>query len=320
MLAQIFRDTGITVADINDPEFRLPIQTFWTVFDNVVDIFGEDWFLNFPILWSHELQMEVGLAMRLAPNFGEALDLVTTYWLPRWPIGEIISTNMVAERHLTISPVFEMKEKTWAVALSVLALNFAAMQKSVMADARFPQTIRYEFGFERPPYADRLSQLIDAELIWEQPGSKLIVPNDMLKVPSVLANKKQLDNLLEVIGKSGAPEVSASRSTGDDVSMLLDAVERGQATSDQIAKQLGLSKRSLERRLMDEGTSFREISTASLKKRISILLLVPGNNAETIAYQLGYHDGSSIMRACKRWFGKPLSEVRAELKNSVKHS
>lgn len=319
MLVSIFRGTSFSVEDIDDPDFQLPIQDFWTIFDNVGDMFGEGWFLNFPILWSQELQTEVGLAMRLAPNLGAALDLVKTYWLPRWPIGSIELVRTPIALHIVVKPTYKMKKETWAAALSILALNFFTMQKAAIVDPKGSRRIGYQFSFAPTAYAERLSELIEGEVSWEQAANRLVIPNDLLKARSVLANNKQLDILLSAIENSGdqVADMPAHASIKGDVVALLDAVEQGQAKPEDIARQLGVSKRSLERRLMEEGTSFRELSAASLKKRMSALLVLPGSNAETIAFQLGYHDGSSVMRACKRWFGKPMSQVRKDLRASA---
>lgn len=70
---------------------------------------------------------------------------------------------------------------------------------------------------------------------------------------------------------------------------------------EQVAKQFPLSNRTIQRKLTDEGTSFRKI-TNSIKKELS-KYLVKGKFLKTqdISLMLGYLEPSAYLHAVNKW-------------------
>jgi AraC-like DNA-binding protein len=70
-----------------------------------------------------------------------------------------------------------------------------------------------------------------------------------------------------------------------------------------LAGALGMSVRTLQRALRDEGTSWTRLVDEA--RRCALLrLLKEGHSLEAAAQRLGYHDASSVSRAARRWFGE----------------
>ena len=72
---------------------------------------------------------------------------------------------------------------------------------------------------------------------------------------------------------------------------------------DKVADHIGVSSRTLQRRLNNEGTTFQQVSDRWLKAKAQKYLLVDKLNVKNTAYYLGYSDESNFRRAFKRWFG-----------------
>ncbi|MDM0113744.1 AraC family transcriptional regulator ligand-binding domain-containing protein [Variovorax sp. J22R133] len=79
---------------------------------------------------------------------------------------------------------------------------------------------------------------------------------------------------------------------------------------DEIAKHLGVSRRTVMRRLIQEGSSFSALVDASRKQRLLRRMAdrPPTRDARPltlgeIAEDLGYADGAVLSRAVQRWFG-----------------
>lgn len=68
-----------------------------------------------------------------------------------------------------------------------------------------------------------------------------------------------------------------------------------------VAGVLGLSARTLRRRLAAEQCSFQSVLDEALQR--AALVLLEHNTVEDAAAQLGYSDGSAFRRAHRRWFG-----------------
>ena len=81
-----------------------------------------------------------------------------------------------------------------------------------------------------------------------------------------------------------------------------------------VAKKLGMSERTLARRLKEEGVTFIEI-VQQLKAALARYYLEEETMPiSKIAWLLGFEEPSSFSHACKRWTGKTPRELRgAEL-------
>lgn len=80
-----------------------------------------------------------------------------------------------------------------------------------------------------------------------------------------------------------------------------------------VAKELGMSVRSLRRRLTASGISYRSMSQDLLCERACMLLRNPSLTVQGVAGALGYEDTGAFHRAFKRWTGKTAWEYRHSL-------
>ncbi len=88
------------------------------------------------------------------------------------------------------------------------------------------------------------------------------------------------------------------------IERLLKRRRTGRLTEDDAAEELGLSRRTLVRRLSDSGTTFRALLDANLKARAGEMLAAGKLSRDAMADALGFEDPTSFSRACRRWFPK----------------
>lgn len=86
----------------------------------------------------------------------------------------------------------------------------------------------------------------------------------------------------------------------------------------QVATQLNLSKRTLSRKLSEEGLSFREISDKVRQRIAEQLLLHSQNSPKSIAETLCYSDETSFLRAFRRWTGTTPKQWTSTVLNDKK--
>lgn len=80
---------------------------------------------------------------------------------------------------------------------------------------------------------------------------------------------------------------------------------------EDIAKDLGLSRRSLQRHLSDVGTSVREIVREIRQESVRSLTGKDGINRTKLAHTIGYADSSVLWRATRSWSKKDETPTRA---------
>ena len=95
-------------------------------------------------------------------------------------------------------------------------------------------------------------------------------------------------------------------------SALVELLPAGKAYVGDVAEYLGLSKRSLQRKLKEEGTNYqkqlnhiRELLAKNYIKNTNL-------SSEDIAYLLGYKDLNSFFRDFSLWTGKSVTEYKKD--------
>lgn len=310
MIDSLLEGSGVTVSDLENPQFALPISALWPIWDNATARLGDGWFLKLPILWSVEVQSEFGLAMRSAPTLADAINIVGEFWHVRWPIGRAVVSRSGDGYRLSFRRTLQISEKNWEAGKCLAALNFATTARAMIGDRA--DQISYDFDGPPLPFAARLEELLGAPVTWNNESASVFVPQNLLGLTSPLVNPEAFEAMIDALRRRAAmqntPESIASR-----VTEILDGVSHGHLDATEAARILGMSSRTLERRLAREGRSFRQLAAYSFKRRLEKLIVTPNATADSLADALGYHDGSSLMRACRRYLGKPLSQIRDEL-------
>ena len=93
---------------------------------------------------------------------------------------------------------------------------------------------------------------------------------------------------------------------------VVPLLPHGKARASEVARQLGVSQRTLARRLSEEGLTFSEL-LESLRSDLANRHLADRTLAiSQIAWLLGYQDVASFSHAFKRWTGKTPGKARAE--------
>jgi len=85
----------------------------------------------------------------------------------------------------------------------------------------------------------------------------------------------------------------------------------GEATIETVAQRLGMSQRTLARRLGEEGVSFLDVLRELRLRLARQYLREPDISIAQVAWLLGYRGPSAFTHAFKRWTGKPPRRMRA---------
>ena len=95
-------------------------------------------------------------------------------------------------------------------------------------------------------------------------------------------------------------------------SLLLNHLPLGKLTLGQAAQRLGLSSRTLQRRLADKGSSF-QIVVDALRSRQALLWVETGHlPLSEVGYRLGFTSAGNFTRAFKRWYQQSPKQRRLQ--------
>jgi AraC-like DNA-binding protein len=83
---------------------------------------------------------------------------------------------------------------------------------------------------------------------------------------------------------------------------LLGLLDRHNVGLRDVARELGLGARTLQKRLEEEGVRFRDL-LAGTRKELAARYVRENRTVEEISYLLGYSNASSFSKAFKKWHG-----------------
>jgi AraC-like DNA-binding protein len=95
--------------------------------------------------------------------------------------------------------------------------------------------------------------------------------------------------------------------------VIIRHLQDGEPRRPKIATVLGISERTLQRRLTAEGTSFQLLLDDTRRELARHYLGQKTVSLADIAYLLGFSDQSSFFRASRRWFGRSPRDYRVRL-------
>ena len=93
-------------------------------------------------------------------------------------------------------------------------------------------------------------------------------------------------------------------------SALTELLPAGSGTIDDVAVKLGLSKRTLQRKLTEEKTTFQKQLNNTRELLAKNYLRSTDMSSEDIAFLLGYQELNSFFRAFTVWTGMSVSEYK----------
>lgn len=123
-------------------------------------------------------------------------------------------------------------------------------------------------------------------------------------------------SLLEILVLAAQKQRATTTTDPPLVDQVKRALGRALTSNDAqlapVAKAMGMTARSLQRRLQDEGASFQSLRDET-RKVLADRYLSEGLSLAEISFLLGFSEPSAFFRAFKRWTGLTPFERRASL-------
>ncbi|EST56667.1 AraC family transcriptional regulator [Brevibacillus panacihumi W25] len=142
-------------------------------------------------------------------------------------------------------------------------------------------------------------------------ANRLTLHRSDLDRPFLSYNQELLEILTPVLDRS--LEEQGSRSIAEMVKWILKrSLPGGSLDIRAVARELGMSDRTLQRRLTDESTTFKKLLTRARHEKARECLADPTLDIKEVAFLLGYEDQNSFYRAFRMWEGDTPSNWRFE--------
>ena len=244
----------------------------------------------------------------ICQTFREYLNLVPSLLKMRGDLGVVAIEREGDFIRLEWRPQQTQSEGERFLSDEILASS-AAIVNVLCVD---PITVRRaHFTYSRPQDLTQLEAAFGTSLHFDQPVSCLYFDRVCLNYPMI-----KLDYVLDANWTSSLRDLFESDVGADPfLRTVREAIGRslptGELSIDQLATELGVSRRTLQRRLADRDTHFMQV-LAEVRAELAVRYLADQRLGITeIAFLLGYSDLAAFSTAFRGWYDCSPSEYRS---------
>lgn len=172
---------------------------------------------------------------------------------------------------------------------------------------RLPRSVT--IGHEAPPEAELYGRYLQCPVSFGADATQIVYDPSVLDDRPPLTNRITLAMLCDSCERLIGRDRRAAGVTGDVARALME--RPGQFPSmGQVAVTLGMTSRTLRRRLAEERETFTRIYDQVRCDLATEYLSQGGFSVADVAALIGFNDATNFRRSFRRWAGKPPSAVR----------
>ena len=175
--------------------------------------------------------------------------------------------------------------------------------------------VEVNFRRDKPEDVGAYSHFFEAPLRFNARYNAVVFDTAWLSKPVQLADPMLRQHFLAHIQEMRRYLDMDFRDKVYQVLLLLVGAQR--CTLDELAGHFSMHQRTLNRRLKDAGTSFRQLHNEARHETARQLLGDTRCSIESIAALLGYSDATAFNRAFSQWEGVPPAKWRRQLQIAV---
>lgn len=304
----LYQAVGLDPSVLDDPDNRIAFAQLVSLYEAAAALTRDD---AFGLHLGENIDLRVfdvlGYVALNSPTIGEALERVARYH-SIWQDGALLLLDVTgATARITYSyldPSISQFRQDSELTLAAVA----ALGRLVTNSDWSPLAV--QFAHAQPAVASEHARIFRAPVTFSAESCQLILDASTLALPIAKADpglSAVLDrHAEELLAKHPRPASVIDRVR----SLIGDELNGGDPSLERIAHRLGLSARTLQRRLREHGTSHHELLDQLRKDLAMKYLRLPEMAVCEIAYLLGFSESSALHRAFKRWTGMTPNEFR----------
>lgn len=305
------RSVGVSLTTLREQDARIPYPLAERIGMRALELTRD---ANFGLHLAHDVRdaevLDAGVLLMMAsPTLGVSFERMAryqTFWADGVRSTLIRTRNGVAVRYLLQEPLSEYQRHSDECAMTEVVLGARRLTEVELA----PLAVR--FRHPAPKEIGEHAALFRAPISFGARHCEIEFDRAALATPLPHANETYRRYfeahveraLARLPGKSGVAE--------DVRAAARAALAGGDCTLAGTARALGISVRTMQRRLQADGTSFAELVDV-LRRELAGEYLAQRLPVQQIAWLLGYGEASAFHHAFKRWTGMTPEQARAEV-------
>jgi AraC-like DNA-binding protein len=306
----LLRDAGFDAATLHRQNARIPVDQITRLWQLAVARAGKPTLgLQRHLASTHSNTGTVGHVMSCSPDLGRALGHLARYMA-------VISDATGFSLQLEARGIWLTTVHTGGT----LPIPRQRVEYAMLATLMLCQWLT------RTEFDPLLVELADAQpaddapqrtafgcaLRFGAPANRMLIARSDLDRP-IPTYDAELAGMLEALLDKQLAQLGQTSTASRVRSEIARLLDQGEPRREVVAKGLGLAERTLQRRLQEEQVSYQALLDSTRHELAQQYLAEQRHSLADVSDLLGYVDSSNFHRACKRWFGVPPAQYRAQI-------
>jgi len=307
---ELISTSGLNPEQLAQPLTRIPQQQVTGLWRAILRHYADD---DLPLRIGQQAQLEhtpiISYAMLSSDTLGDAVKRLLRF---QRLIGEAVELPMIRLQQQVILR-FQPREPVPDLSIITAMAALMTLIRQLLKSPLTPQ--RVFLSISRPAEPQKWQDFFGCPVCFDEPFFELQFPAQVLARPMPHANEQAADTL-DRIARHAMQQLHQEQAPQYVRYWLEQALLVGQPHRQWVAKALGISVSTLQRRLRHHDLCFRELLD-DVRQQRATSYLKQGIPLQEIAARLGYQEQSNFQRAFKRWFGVTPLRYSQTTKNQI---
>ena len=302
----LLAEAGFDLKDLDGADTRCPLVNTAHLWRIAVAATGDPAFgIKVANHYKHTSFHALGYGTSASSTLKEAFERVRRYCHVVSDAVDYQFYRRGSEYHFIIEPAVDIAVE----AIDALVSNYLRMSRSLLGSDHSPLLI--ELRRSRPPVIDDYERLWRAPLRFGTERNRMIFDaNSMERVLDT--GNPELARQSDAIASRYLARIERYNIVARVRGVLTQRLTGSEPSQEEVAEALNVSARTLQRKLGEGGTTFKEILDETRHAMALAYLGSPERSVNEVTYMLGFSCSSSFTRAFRRWTGLSPSDWRAK--------
>ena len=304
------RGTGIDVRELGSPTSRMSLAQLLICYRNAIELSHDPYFA---LRLGQDVRVTAygmyGYAMLSSPNRRTSYEFVQKYHRLSAPTVELSFREESGFGIWAISPLVAepIDSRLYRFVVEIMLGTITALSRDLIDSSYKPREIR--IAYPNSPHLPSYEQFFDCPVLFGQNENELRLDAAWLDVPTLRPNELTFASVQQICAEMLDQMELANGVAGDLRRILLESAGRF-PTVEAACRRLGMSSRTLRRKLIAEGTSYAGLLNETRAHVAKKYLRETAMTVDEIADRTGYRDTSNFRRAFQRWTGVTPAQYR----------
>lgn len=298
-------ETGVPPAAFTDPDLKIATVGVWAIYELAAERSG---ITDFALRIAEKRRLSniglLGLLAREQPDLRKAMATVAQYV---WLQNDALILSVEETEDICVFRYSSALSFGAQVGELMVGVSWGIM-RALAGDGLRAQEIC--FTHAAPPSVETHRRVFGRTPRFEQDFNGMILNRDDLDRPIAAADPDMARQVARYVEQVTSGRGAAFGDKVRDLIVLL--LPNGVCSADRVAQRLAMDRRTLQRRLAAEGTSFTLLLESTRRGLAESLLSNSERSLQRVAEMLGFSSLSAFAHWFRRQFGRTASEYRAQ--------